>query len=78
MAYPTPLFFFTHKNNMQVSLQEKNGQNYLVVEAPVSLRPSKSGKTTLVASSNGNTKTEVEINGKPVTIGLNAYIPKEM
>ena len=63
---------------MQVSLQEKNGQNYLVVEAPISLRPSKSGKTTLVASSNGNTKTEIEIEGQPVTIGLNAYIPKEM
>ena len=73
-----PLLFFYTQNIMQVSLQEKNGQSYLVVEAPVSLRPSKSGKTTLVASSNGNTKTDVEINGKPVTIGLNAYIPKDL
>jgi len=73
----SPFFLYT-QNIMQVSLQEKNGQSYLVVEAPVSLRPSKSGKTTLVASSNGNTKTDVEINGKPVTIGLNAYIPKDL
>ena len=77
MAYPTPLFFLYTQNNMQVSLKEKNGQSYLIVEAPVSLRPSKSGKTTLVASSNGNTKTDVEVNGKTVTIGLNAYISKD-
>ena len=62
---------------MQVSLKEKNGQSFLVIEAPVSPRPSKSGKTTLVASSNGNTKTEAEINGKAVTVGLNAYISKD-
>ncbi|MEI8102801.1 MAG: hypothetical protein WCG61_04650 [Chlorobium sp.] len=36
--------------------------------------PSSSGKTLVVASTHGNTVTNVEINGKPVTIGLNAYI----
>lgn len=38
--------------------------------------PSGSGKTLVVASSYGNKKTDVMINGKPVTIGLNAYIAR--
>ncbi|KUL33268.1 hypothetical protein [Chlorobium limicola] len=36
--------------------------------------PSASGKTLVVASTHGNMVTTVEIDGKPVTIGLNAYI----
>lgn len=35
---------------------------------------SSSGKTLVVTSIRGNTVTKVEIDGKPVTIGLNAYI----
>lgn len=38
--------------------------------------PSASGKTLVVASTHGNVKTECVINGKPVVIGLNAYIKK--
>jgi len=37
---------------------------------------SSSGKTLVVASSKGNKVTEVMVQGKPVTIGLNAYITK--
>lgn len=36
--------------------------------------PSASGKTLVIASTHGNVPTDVIINGKPVTIGLNAYI----
>jgi hypothetical protein len=36
--------------------------------------PSSSGKTLVVASTHGNTVTQVMIHGKPITIGLNAYI----
>ena len=36
--------------------------------------PSSSGKTLVVASTHGNTVTTAMVNGKPVTIGLNAYI----
>ena len=37
--------------------------------------PSASGKTLVVASTHGNKVFEsVKVNGKPVTIGLNAYI----
>ncbi len=38
--------------------------------------PSASGKTLVVASTRGNLKTSCTVNGKPLTIGLNAYIPK--
>ena len=38
--------------------------------------PSSSGKTLVVASSRGNAVTAAEIGGKPITIGLNAYISK--
>jgi hypothetical protein len=36
--------------------------------------PSATGKTLVIASTRGNMKTDVMVNGKPVTIGLNAYI----
>ena len=35
---------------------------------------SKSGKTLVVATTHGNIQTSVEVDGKPLTIGLNAYI----
>jgi hypothetical protein len=38
--------------------------------------PSSSGKTLVVASTRGNVATTAEVDGKPVTIGLNAYIKK--
>lgn len=36
---------------------------------------SKSGKTLVVASSHGNYRSDELVNGKPVTIGFNAYVP---
>lgn len=39
--------------------------------------PSSSGKTLVVASTRGNAVTDIRIDGKPLTIGLNAYIPKK-
>ena len=61
---------------MNVSIKENNGVSTLTIEVPVSLRPSKSGKTMLVASSGGNVTTSAIVDGKPVTVGLNAYIAK--
>ena len=50
------------------------GKN-LVITVPLSEpTQSASGKTLVVASSHGNKETEAKINGKPVIIGLNAYI----
>jgi hypothetical protein len=36
--------------------------------------PSTSGKTLIVASSHGNQTTTAMVNGKPIIVGLNAYI----
>jgi len=48
----------------------------LVIRIPMNAKPipSSTGKTLVVASSHGNKQTEVEIDGKPVIVGVNAYI----
>ena len=49
--------------------------NILTVQIPLQApRPSSSGKTLVVATTGGNVTTTATVNGKPVTIGLNAYI----
>lgn len=60
-----------------VKIEGEPGNQELVIRAKLgSPAPSASGKTMVVASSRGNQKTAVEIDGKPVTLGFNAYIPK--
>ncbi len=49
--------------------------NNLVITIPMQEpTPSASGKTLVVATTHGNTVTNATVKGKPVTIGLNAYI----
>ncbi len=36
--------------------------------------PSTSGKTLIVATTHGNQPTDATVNGKPVIVGVNAYI----
>lgn len=58
---------------IQVSIDGKQ----LVIRADLETpTPSASGKTLVVASTRGNLRTSVEVAGKPVTVGLNAYIAK--
>jgi hypothetical protein len=48
---------------------------YLVIKIKTSSPSlSKSGKSLVIASTKGNVQTTVNVNGKPVIIGLNAYI----
>ena len=51
---------------------------YLVIRVPLNATPtpSTSGKTLVVASSHGNKETEVQVEGKPVYVGVNAYVYK--
>jgi hypothetical protein len=44
------------------------------LEIPV---PSKTGKTIIIATSHGNQKTDILIDGQPLTIGVNAYAAKK-
>ena len=49
--------------------------NELVLRLPLETpKPSKSGKTLVVATSHGNKQTEAEVNGQKVVVGVNAYI----
>ena len=59
---------------MEVELKNKK----LIITIPVNDKPtpSASGKTLVVASSHGNQKTTAMVNGKPIIVGVNAYIRK--
>ena len=49
--------------------------NVLHLEIPMHApKPSATGKTLTVASSNGNKETTATVNGQPVIVGVNAYI----
>ena len=52
----------------------KGKQQKLVIEIDLEKpKPSASGKTMVVASTHGNTVTQAEYDGKPITVGVNAY-----
>jgi hypothetical protein len=47
----------------------------LVITIPMQTpTPSSTGRTLIVATTGGNKETDVQVNGKPVIIGLNCYI----
>jgi len=56
---------------MNVEIKDKKLCIEIDLEEP---KPSAFGKTLVVASTRGNTVATAEINGKRITIGLNAYI----
>lgn len=67
---------FQWENDIMAMTVEKRG-NKLYIEIDLEKpTPSSSGKTLVVASSRGNAVTTAEVDGKPITIGLNAYISK--
>jgi hypothetical protein len=50
----------------------------LVIRIPIAkATPSASGKTLVVASTRGNQKTGVQIDGKDLYVGVNAYVYAE-
>lgn len=52
-------------------------KNELVIRLPLQQpTPSASGKTLVVASTRGNMKTTAQVDGKPIVIGVNAYIAR--
>lgn len=58
---------------MQVTIDEKKKTMTIVLplQEPTA---SKSGNTLIIATTSGSKVTEAKINGKPVTVGLNAWI----
>lgn len=60
---------------MQASIDPKTNELVIRIPANISAPPvSPSGKTRSVASSRGNVTTSVTVQGRPLIIGLNAYI----
>ena len=60
---------------MKVEIDKATSE--IVIRLPMHApRPSASGKTLVVASSGGNQATTAEVDGKPVVVGVNAYIRK--
>lgn len=57
---------------MKVEIVGKNLVITLPMNAPP--KPSTSGKSLIIASTEGNKESEIKVNGKPVIVGLNAYI----
>lgn len=58
-------------------MEAKIEKNQLIITLPLETpAPSKSGKTLVVASTHGNAVTTALVNGKPVILGVNAYINK--
>jgi hypothetical protein len=56
-----------------MNVEIRDNKLYIEIELDTPT-PSSSGKTLVVASTHGNAVTSAMINGKPVIIGLNAYI----
>lgn len=60
---------------MQVTIEGKNGSKVLRISIPLQRpTPSASGKTMVIATTHGNVQTSAVIDGKPVIVGMNAYI----
>jgi hypothetical protein len=76
---PVPLTHHPEKTKqcsvMAMTVEIKNGKLHIEIDLE---KPtlSSSGKTLVVASTHGNMVTTAMVDGKPVTIGLNAYIKK--
>ena len=63
------------KGEKNMAMKVEIRDNKLCIEIDLEKpTPSSSGKTLVVASTRGNTVTDVKVDGKPVIIGLNAYI----
>jgi len=61
-------------SNVIAKIEKKDDIEVLTVTLPISKRPSASGKTMIIASTNGNQPLSITIDGKRVILGLNAYI----
>lgn len=59
---------------MALTAAIKGKQLIITIDLNDPPRPSASGKTTVIASSNGNQATSLIYDGKPVVIGVNAYV----
>jgi hypothetical protein len=55
----------------------REGDTLVIRIAIKALTPSASGKTLMVASTRGNQKTSIQVDGKDLYLGINAYVYAE-
>jgi hypothetical protein len=69
------VIIITRTGELTMALNVEIKDNKLFIEIDLEKpTPSSSGKTLVVASTHGNIVTTAQVDGKPVIIGLNAYI----
>lgn len=61
-------------SNIAAEIKGEGKKQVLVITIPVDKKLSKSGKNMLIASTGGNQVLELKVDGKPLSLGLNAYI----
>jgi hypothetical protein len=61
--------------DVKASIKKDGDKKVLVLELPWSAKgtPSKSGKSNVHASTGGNQTTELDVDGKKLVVGINAY-----
>ena len=59
---------------MSMTAKIEGGKLKIEIDMNPTPTPSATGKTLVVASTHGNAPSAAVVNGKPVIIGLNAYI----
>ncbi len=63
---------------MNIATAEIKGKQLIItLDMEEELKPSASGKTLVVASTRGNVTTKTLIQGKPIVLGVNAYIRRD-
>jgi len=55
----------------------KGGTLFLEIPINTPATPTSTGKSLMVATTKGNIKTELVVDGKPLTVSVNAYIAKD-
>lgn len=59
---------------MKVEIKNEGSVQVIVITLPVSKRASKTGKSTIVAGTNGFAATAATIDGHPVKVSVNCII----
>jgi hypothetical protein len=59
----------------QMEVTQEDGM--LVIRIPMVKQPSKSLKSTVIATTGGNKPTPLMIDGQNLVVGVNAYIPRQ-
>lgn len=62
------------KNKKEMTIEETATELVITIPKQKPFKESKSGKSLVVATTHGNIPTSTIIDGKPLTIGVNAYI----